>query len=119
MPPLASWYRGRDDIARFLRGWPLSGAWRWRHVTGATANGQAAIGCYAYEEERGEFLPFCLEVLTLSGREIASLDCFVTRSVEADAREAYASWPEQPVVVPSRALADFARFGLPPQLALM
>jgi RNA polymerase sigma-70 factor (ECF subfamily) len=116
MPPLASWYRGRTDIARFLRGWPMSGAWRWRHVTGAHANGQPAIGCYAYDEAAGVFLPFCLEVLTMRGPEIASLDCFVIRSVDADEREAYANWPEQPATG-SRALVDFARFGLPPQLS--
>ena len=115
MPPLASWYRGRADIARFLRGWPLSGAWRWRHVTGAHANGQPAIGCYAYDDAAGAFLPFCLEVLTFEGGEIAALDCFVTRSVTAEDRATYASWPDQPLER-SRALADFARFGLPPEL---
>jgi RNA polymerase sigma-70 factor (ECF subfamily) len=115
MPPLGSWYRGRGDIARFLLGWPLSGSWRWRHATGARANGQPAIGCYAFDDERGAFVPFCLEVLTFRGTEISSLDCFVVRSVRAEERAAYASWPEQPVE-PARALADFARFGLPPEL---
>jgi RNA polymerase sigma-70 factor (ECF subfamily) len=115
MPPLASWYRGRVYIARFLRGWPLSGSWRWRHVTGAHANGQPAIGCYAYDEGADALLPFCLEVLSFDGREIAALDCFVTRSIRTDERERFANWPEQPLEH-ARALADFTRFGLPPQL---
>ena len=32
MPPLASWYAGREAIAAWAAGWPLSGAWRWRTV---------------------------------------------------------------------------------------
>src|SRR5947207_12299916 len=32
MPPLASWYQGREGIATWAAGWPLSGAWRWRTV---------------------------------------------------------------------------------------
>ena len=43
MPPLRSWFRGRDAVAVFLAGWPLSGAWRWRHVP-TRANGQPALG---------------------------------------------------------------------------
>src|SRR5881398_2640522 len=46
MPPLASWYAGREAIARWAAGWPLSGAWRWRTVT-TQANGQLALGFYA------------------------------------------------------------------------
>ena len=30
MPPLASWFGPRDEIAEFLALWPMSGAWRWR-----------------------------------------------------------------------------------------
>ena len=30
MPPLASWFGGREEIATFLAGWPMSGSWRWR-----------------------------------------------------------------------------------------
>src|SRR5436305_1427043 len=32
MPPLPSWYSGREAIADFLRGWPLSAEKRWRLV---------------------------------------------------------------------------------------
>ena len=30
MPPLSSWYRGREAIAAWAAAWPMSGAWRWR-----------------------------------------------------------------------------------------
>jgi hypothetical protein len=39
MPPLASWYAGRDAIATWARNSSMSGDWRWRAVP-AHANGQ-------------------------------------------------------------------------------
>src|SRR2546430_12418743 len=32
MPPLRSWFGGREEIRAFLAGWPMSGRWRWRAV---------------------------------------------------------------------------------------
>jgi RNA polymerase sigma-70 factor, ECF subfamily len=53
MPPLASWYEGREAISLWAAGWPLSGAWRWR-VVRTTANGQPALGFYAWNaQEQG------------------------------------------------------------------
>jgi RNA polymerase sigma-70 factor, ECF subfamily len=114
MPPLASWYRGADGIGAWLRGWPLSGAWRWRHVTTA-ANGQVAIGAYAWDDKAQAYLPFALEVLTLRGREISDVVAFVNRSVERPERETYSRWVDEPP--DPRAQAGFARFGLPERLA--
>ncbi len=34
MPPLRTWFGGREAIALFLAGWPLSGEWRWRARSG-------------------------------------------------------------------------------------
>ena len=113
MPPLASWFRGREAIGAFLRGWPLSGRWRWRHLH-ARANGQAALGCYSWDERSGDYRPFALEVLSFEGRHIAEITAFVTRAAEAPEREVYAEWPEQPLD-PGRLAADFERFGLPPR----
>src|SRR3954465_14507726 len=39
MPPLRSWFGGREDIATFLQLSPLGGDWRWRPVY-VQANGQ-------------------------------------------------------------------------------
>src|SRR5207244_4263668 len=50
MPPLASWYQGREGIATWAAGWPLSGAWRWRTVF-TRANGQPALGFYAWDDD--------------------------------------------------------------------
>ncbi|MGH2951955.1 MAG: sigma-70 family RNA polymerase sigma factor, partial [Solirubrobacterales bacterium] len=49
MPPLRSWYGGRD-LPDFLRVGPLSGEWRWRHV-GVRASGQPALAFYSWDED--------------------------------------------------------------------
>ena len=114
MPPLASWFHSRDGIARFLAGFPLSGAWRWRHLP-AHANGQAAIACYAWDADEDRFRPFALEVLTLRGALISEVDAFVTRPTERADPDALARWVEQPDD-PEQLLAAFGRFGLPDRL---
>jgi RNA polymerase sigma-70 factor (ECF subfamily) len=114
MPPLASWFQTRDGIAEFLTGYPLSGAWRWRHLP-TRANGQAALGVYCWDADHGGYLPFALEVLTLRGTQLAEITAFVTRSVEAQDRDAYTYWPQLPTE-PAQLSALFDRFGLPAEL---
>jgi RNA polymerase sigma-70 factor, ECF subfamily len=114
MPPLASWYQGREGISRWARGWPLSGAWRWRTRL-TQANGQPAIGFYAWDEAPQAYLPFALNVVTLRGSEISNVTAFVVRSTEETSNEVYERWPEQPAVA-ERLAATFGRFGLPDRL---
>jgi RNA polymerase sigma-70 factor (ECF subfamily) len=90
MPPLPTWYRGRDAVAEFLRGWPLAGTARSRLVP-IRANGQLAFGHYWWDASRETFLPHAIDVLTLDGAEIAEITAFLT--------------PEA-----------FARFGLPDKI---
>ncbi len=56
MPPLASWYQGREAIAAWAASWPLSGAWRWRGVL-TRANGQLALGFYAWNDDERALPP--------------------------------------------------------------
>jgi RNA polymerase sigma-70 factor, ECF subfamily len=114
MPPLRTWFRGREAIAVFLAGWPLSGAWRWQHVP-AQANAQPARAFYAWDGEAEAYLPFALNVLTLHGELIGDVTAFVNRSIELPERHIYARWPEQPADR-SRTFAAFGRFGLPDRL---
>jgi RNA polymerase sigma-70 factor, ECF subfamily len=114
MPPLRTWYRGRDEIAVFLAGWPLSGDWRWRHVR-TRANGQEALAFYSWDAEEESYLPFALNVLTLRGALISDVTAFVARSTRLPDRNVYARWPEQPAD-PRRLMATFERFGLPERL---
>jgi RNA polymerase sigma-70 factor (ECF subfamily) len=113
MPPLASWYQGREGIATWAAGWPLSGAWRWRTVV-TRANGQPAIGFYTWDEGEGAYLPFALNVLTLRGRQVSDVTAFVARTIDNDEAD-YARWPEE-AADPARLQGTFGRFGLPDRI---
>jgi RNA polymerase sigma-70 factor (ECF subfamily) len=114
MPPLATWYRGRASIAAWAAGWPLSGKWRWRTML-VRANGQPALGFYAWDPTEAAYLPFALNVLTLRGEQVSDVTAFVARSTDATEPKAYEHWPQQPAD-PSRLANTFERFGLPERL---
>jgi RNA polymerase sigma-70 factor (ECF subfamily) len=115
MPPLASWFGGNpQDMRAFLELYPLSGAWRWRtRVT--TANGQPAIGFYAWDEDDGAYLPFALNVLTVRDGRVSDIVAFANRAIDSERREDYHRWVDQPAD-PGRVEGTFARFGLPDRL---
>jgi RNA polymerase sigma-70 factor (ECF subfamily) len=114
MPPLATWFQGRDEIEIWLIGSPLSGEWRWRTVP-ARANGQPALAFYAWDEAERAYLPFALNVLTFRGEQIAEVDAFIGRATPVPDREVILRLPEQPPD-PIRHSAAFERFGLPERL---
>jgi RNA polymerase sigma-70 factor (ECF subfamily) len=114
MPPLATWYSGRDGISTWARLSPMSGAWRWR-ATYTRANGQPALGFYSWDEDQQAYLPFALNVITLSGREVSNVTAFICRSIESPDPEAYKNFPEQPAD-PQSLSGFFERFGLPERL---
>jgi RNA polymerase sigma-70 factor (ECF subfamily) len=72
MPPLTSWFRGKPAIAGFLRDGPFSVDWRHRATR---ANGQIAIGCYAWNGEA--YVAYALDVLQLRGDRIAAVVAFL------------------------------------------
>ena len=115
MPPLASWYRGRDEIAIWAARSPLSGDWRWRTVP-ARANGQPALAFYAWDASEQSYLPFALNLLTFRGREITNVTAFIARSVDVPDDEIRGRWPERPSD-PRLLVAAFGRFGLPERLS--
>jgi RNA polymerase sigma-70 factor (ECF subfamily) len=114
MPPLPSWFDGREAIAVFLRRGPLSGDWRWRHRA-TRASGQAAVGAYSWDAARQDHRPFALDVLTLRGERIAAITSFITRTTELPDADAFQRWPEQ-TADPVRVASIFDRFGLPARL---
>jgi RNA polymerase sigma-70 factor, ECF subfamily len=77
MPPLPTWYRGRDQVASFLRGGPLAGTTRWRLIP-ASANGQLTFGLYAWDDTTQTFTPRAIDVLTLRGTQIQQITAFLT-----------------------------------------
>jgi RNA polymerase sigma-70 factor, ECF subfamily len=114
MPPLASWYEGREAIAVWASKSPLSGDWRWRTIQ-TTANGQLALGFYAWNQQDQGYRPFALNVLTLSGERVSAVAAFIARAAEPRDREVFARYPDEPV--DASKLGDvFVRFGLPTEL---
>jgi len=114
MPPLRSWFGGREAIRIFLAGWPLSGIWRWRHLP-VRSNGQPALAFYAWDGEVESYLPFALNVLTLRDDRISGVTAFIARAADDPDRRVLARLPEQPYD-PLRLAAAFERFGLPERL---
>src|SRR6266498_2707423 len=90
MPPLPTWYSGREAIASFLRGWALSEAKRWRLLP-VSANAQLAFGGYTWDEETRTFTPHSVKLITLRGAEIEEITAFLSADT-------------------------FARFGLPDRI---
>ena len=80
MPPMPNWYRGHEAITGFLQKGPFTV--RWRHVP-TTANGQLAVGCYTWDEEKVCYSAFALDVLTLRGERIAEVTAFLDGAVFA------------------------------------
>src|SRR5262249_53388562 len=76
MPPLPSWYSGREAVAEFLRHLPLSALKRWRLVP-TSANAQPAFGAYLWDEAAGLFSLHDVIVLTLRGSHIEEITAFL------------------------------------------
>ncbi len=74
MPPIPSWYRGRDAIERVLRALVFDGSKRWRMLPTA-ANGQLAVGTYV-RDSSGVYAPHGVTVLTLRGDLIDEITHF-------------------------------------------
>jgi RNA polymerase sigma-70 factor (ECF subfamily) len=114
MPPVPAWFSGHEALRGFLGVGPLSGDWRWRHLP-VHANGQPAVGSYAWYADDGAYRPFALDVLTLDGTRIKQITSFITRDTMSREPDFYTRWPAQPFDA-DRVAAAFGRFGLPNRL---
>ena len=115
MPPLRTWFGGRDDIEIFLAGAPMSGTWRWRPLR-VQANGQPALAFYAWNDEEAAYRPFALNVLTFAGERIRDVTAFIARTPPSPDREVVLRMPDHEAD-PERMDAAFGRFNLPARLA--
>jgi len=114
MPPLASWFRGRDEIAVFLANSPMGGDWDWRAVP-TQANGQPALGFYTWDPEQDAYMPFALNVLSFRGELIRDVTAFIVTVAPSAESEVVLRMPEHPVD-PLMMAAAFEQFGLPERL---
>jgi RNA polymerase sigma-70 factor, ECF subfamily len=86
MPPMATWFSG-DGVVVFLTEWAFSGRAygvegnRRVRVVPAHANGQPAVGTYAWSDDAAAYLPTVLQVLTFDGDRIAEITGFVDPAV--------------------------------------
>jgi RNA polymerase sigma-70 factor (ECF subfamily) len=114
MPPLSTWFAGREAIAQWAAKEPMSGLYRWRALP-VRANEQLALGYYS-EDDDGGWVPFALNVLTFRGHEIANVIAFIARTSEPLEREAQQRLVSEPVEL-SLAHRLFVGFGLPERLS--
>jgi RNA polymerase sigma-70 factor (ECF subfamily) len=80
MPPLPTWFRGRDDIAAFIAGRVFRSTWRFEATS---AGGQRAIFGYRRDPESGRDRLDVLMVLTLEGELFAAITAFIGTGVLA------------------------------------
>jgi RNA polymerase sigma-70 factor, ECF subfamily len=104
MPPHPRYFQGRLAIERFHEDDVASV--RWRHRT-TSANGQLAVGCYIFDDERGTYVGSVLDVLTLRDGLIEQVTAFFTTEGlgRSEKHEGYVD------------AVGFSDFGLPLELA--
>jgi RNA polymerase sigma-70 factor, ECF subfamily len=114
MPPMSRWFQGLDGVRGFLETASMTGEWGWRALP-VTANGQAALAFYSWDEEQRARVPFAINVLTFEGEKVKEIDAFIVRSSQDPDPEVQARTPEQPADYEKLRQA-YARFGLPDRL---
>jgi RNA polymerase sigma-70 factor (ECF subfamily) len=115
MPPLSTWYTGRDGISIWARNSPMNGNWRWK-TQFVFANGQPALGFYTWDENEQAYMPFALNVLSFSGDMISQVDAFIARASEDEVDpERYENYPDEPADE-RKVESFFGVFGLPERL---
>jgi RNA polymerase sigma-70 factor (ECF subfamily) len=92
MPPMPTWYRGREAIRVFLSEWAFAKRWsaaagrfeeakRRVRLVPTRANGQVALAAYNWDADSGRFRPYAFQVLTLAGDRIKEIAGFVAPEV--------------------------------------
>ena len=77
MPPIPSWYRGREDIgalvSKTIFAGPANGRWR---LAPTHANGQPGYGLYKLNEATGDYDAYGIQVVTFDGDQIIDITTF-------------------------------------------
>ncbi len=119
MPPMSTWFGGPDggheELRIFLSEYPLNGQWKWKPIR-VWANGQPALAYYSWDDEAGAYIPFALNVLTITADErVSDVTAFITRSIEDPDPEVLARMPEVDFD-DGRLARAFGNFGLPEKI---
>jgi RNA polymerase sigma-70 factor (ECF subfamily) len=78
MPPLPAWFRGREDVGRFLAQRVFATPWR---LVPLRANGQLGFACYFLEPGAGGFRLGAINVLSLRAGRIVQIAGFLDPDV--------------------------------------
>ena len=77
MPPIPSWYRGRENIGGLARktifAGPANGRWR---LSPTHANGQPGYGLFKLNEATGDYDAYGIQVVTFDGDQIIDITTF-------------------------------------------
>jgi RNA polymerase sigma-70 factor (ECF subfamily) len=103
MPPLPTWWDGRDAIVRAMAEGPFQPEWGRFRVLPTRANGQPAIACYRRPPGAEAFLPLGIDVLRIEHGLVVEMLCFSAAPLGPQFSEA---------PVPDL----FPAYGLPPAL---
>ena len=98
MPPLPTWYQGKEALSAFLTKFVV--VERWRHVS-SFASGQLAIGGYLLDSARRRYVASALDVITIEEGRVAGVVGFLRSEIHG---------------VDEFGLVDFRKFGFPPEL---
>ncbi|MGH8983230.1 MAG: RNA polymerase subunit sigma-70 [Acidimicrobiia bacterium] len=80
MPPIPTWFRGRDDIRAFAAERVFATPWRF---VAASASGQPAMAGYQWRDDEQRFRLSTLNVLTLGDGLVAGMTAFLDPEVIA------------------------------------
>jgi len=116
---MSTWFGGPDggheELRIFLEEYPLNGLWKWKPIR-VQANGQPALAYYSWDDETGAYIPFALNVLTVTADErVSDVTAFITRSIEDPDPEVLARMPEVGFDE-GRLARAFGNFGLPDRI---
>jgi len=78
-PPLRTWFTGRKTCVLFLRNYVLGSPGDWRMLA-TSANGQPAATAYT-RDQRGNYQPYGICVLTVTGHGISHIRSFADPSL--------------------------------------
>lgn len=74
MPPVATWFSGREAIAELLPSGPLRERWK---LVPTEANGQLAFGCYTWDADCATFVPNSIDVIAVRDGRVCGLTAFL------------------------------------------
>lgn len=76
MPPMSSWFCGREAVARFLAEWPMEDGRGWA-CERVGANGQLAFAHYRLDGSDGGRTPHSITVVELDGGQICAMTAYL------------------------------------------